>query len=223
MSVEEKEIELFYPNTKEKELPVVILHTYGKEGKKVWEECQKLKTKDFILVGISNIDWNNEMTPWREENIIKNDPDFAGKADNYLLILDEKILPRISKEIHKKYKVSYYALVGYSLGGLFALYATYTTNTFQRVASVSGSLWYPGFLDYVKEHKINTTLDKAYFSLGNKEKNSKNTQLQKVEDMTKKIESIYAKATISIYKENEGNHFQEAELRIAKAIQWILQ
>lgn len=37
-------------------------------------------------------------------------------------------------------------IAGYSLAGLFALYALYKTDVFTRVASMSGSLWFPGIM-----------------------------------------------------------------------------
>ena len=43
---------------------------------------------------------------------------------------------------------------GYSLGGLFSMYAAVNTDLFGTVLSCSSSLWYPGFLDYLKEHPL---------------------------------------------------------------------
>lgn len=107
----------------------------------------------------------------------------------------------------------------YSLGWLFAIYASFKTNIFKRVASISGSLWYPNFLEFIQDNNVNKNIEKIYFSPGNKEKNSRNLLLQTVEDPTKEIASIYQKNNIpTIYEENEGSHFQEAERRTAKRI-----
>ena len=48
-------------------------------------------------------------------------------------------------------------------------------------------MWYPNFEKYVKENEISKNIDKIYFSLGNKEKNSKIEILQTVEDKTREI------------------------------------
>ena len=44
-------------------------------------------------------------------------------------------------------------IAGYSLAGLFALWAAWNSGYFRRVASVSGSLWYPGFTDYIRNNE----------------------------------------------------------------------
>ena len=68
-----KQIEIFYNETENKKIPVIILNTYEEEGNKVWEECQKLKTNEFILVAISKLSWNDDMTPWECPPLYKGD------------------------------------------------------------------------------------------------------------------------------------------------------
>lgn len=216
-----------YCNEKHKEnIPVIILNTYGNGGKEVFEKCNKIKTKDFILIAISNLDWYNDMTPWFEPKLNSNDKDYLGKADDYLKTLLEKIIPQTKEYIDNELNVNinYYAIAGYSLGGLFAIYSTYKTNLFSRIVSASGSFWYPNFIEFANKNKISENIDKIYFSLGNKEIKVRNEVLTTVEENTKKLEQIYKLQGIkTIYEENDGNHFKDAVLRMAKGIKWILQ
>ena len=220
-----KTIEIFYNETKNNKLPVVILNTFGDEGNKVWEECQKLNTKEFVLVTISKLNWDDDMTPWECPPLFKGDSYCRGYADKYLELIENKIIPEvqnyITNELHKE--IEYFSIAGYSLGGLFAVYSAYKTNTFKRIVSASGSMWYPNFEEYVMKNEISNNIDKIYFSLGNKEKNSKNPILQTVEDKTKSIQKYLSNNINSIYEENEGNHFQNAEMRMVKGIKWILE
>ena len=71
--IDNKQIEIFYNETENKKIPVIILNTYEEEGNKVWEECQKLKTNEFILVAISKLSWNDDMTPWEGPPLYKGD------------------------------------------------------------------------------------------------------------------------------------------------------
>jgi predicted alpha/beta superfamily hydrolase len=64
---------------------------------------------------------------------------------------------------------SWRGVAGYSLSGLFALWALWQTDVFERAASASGSLWFPGFIDYARERTMTATPDAAYLSLGKKE------------------------------------------------------
>ena len=224
--IENKIVNIYYRENYLKELPVVILNTFGNEGKEIWEKCKDIDCKGFILVAISNLDWNNEMTPWLAKKINKNGEDFLGKADEYMQILLKAIIPEIKKYIEEnlKVKIKNYTIAGYSLAGLFAIYASYKTDTFSRIVSASGSLWFPKFINFVKENKISSNVEKIYFSLGNKESKVKNNVLQTVGENTKEIERIYKSQGLkTIYEENEGNHFKDATLRMAKGIKWILE
>ena len=181
--IDNKSIEIFYHGTDNKKLPVILLNCYGDEGNEIWKECINLKTKEFILVVISNLNWNDDMTPWKCPPLYKGDSECKGYADNYLRMIEDKIIPKVEEYIkntlHKE--IDYFGVAGYSLGGLFAVYSAYKTDIFKRVASASGSMWYPNFAEFVKENEISKNIDKIYFSLGNKEKNSKMKILKTVE------------------------------------------
>ena len=222
-----RKVEIFSrDNLEKKELPVVILNSYSDEGKDIFDKCISLKCKDFILVNISNLDWNSDMTPWYSKKINKNGTDFLGKADEYINVLVNEIIPKASKYINEKLKINidYYIIAGYSLAGLFSVYATYKTDIFKRVVSASGSFWYPDFIEFAKNNKISFNVEKIYFSLGNKESKVRNEVMSKVEKNTKELEKYYFKLGIkTIYEENEGNHFNEANTRIAKGIKWVLK
>ena len=67
-----KKVTIFYPNTQAKVLPLVILNTFNEEGEKVYQACLNIGAREFILVAISNLDWNNDLTPWFATKINKN-------------------------------------------------------------------------------------------------------------------------------------------------------
>ena len=226
IKIENKNIDIFYNNTNITKLPVVILNTYGNEGQDVFDKCSYLKCKEFILVAISNLDWNNDMTPWFAPKLNEKDVDYLGKADDYIKLLINKIVPQIEKYVENnlKIKIEYFAIAGYSLGGLFAIYSAYKTDIFTKIASASGSFWFPKFIDFVKTTNISSNVRKIYFSLGNKESKARNQVLATVEINTIELEKIYNNKGIeTIYEVNEGNHFKDATLRMAKGIKWILE
>jgi len=224
-NINNKIINIFSNDTEKKELPVIILNTFNGEGKSVWEKCNELGANEFILVSIAKMSWNNDLTPWECPPLYKGDSKCLGYADSYLKEIEKDIIPKIEEYITKELckTISYYGIAGYSLGGLFALYSGFKTDRFKRIASASGSLWYPNFTDYVKSHKLSNNIDKIYFSLGNKEAKSKIEILSTVEDKTKEIYEYVSKNINSIYEENEGNHFKDGVLRMAKGIKWILE
>ena len=224
-SIKGKYIEIYYPIKHSASLPVVLYHCYAQEGLELWKICTQIGCSDFILIAVSHLDFQNDMTPWPAKGLSQKYPAFEGKADDYINILIKTILPLCQtyleslKDIH----IGKWCIAGYSLSGLFSLYTSTKLNLFTRVASVSGSLWYPGIVEYIKSQIPNSCLEKIYFSLGNKEKKARNQLFSSVEEKTKEIKQFYYKNNVTtIFEENEGNHFKDAPYRTAKAIQWIL-
>ena len=205
-------------------LPIVILNSYDEDGQDIWDKTKQLTNEDYVLVTISNIDWNREMSPWYMDKLFKDEDDYLGDADKYLLTLTNTIIPKIEECLNElDIKIKNYTLAGYSLAGLFAIYSIYKTDIFSNIISCSGSLWYPNFIDYIKDNDMKIIPNKIYFSLGNKESKTRNELMSTVEEKTKHIKDYYQSKNIeTIYEENEGNHFQDISLRIAKGIRWIL-
>lgn len=115
-------------------------------------------------------------------------------------------------------------IAGYSLAGLFAVYAAYHTDAFARIVSASGSLWYPDFLEYTQGHTLCRVPDKMYFSLGDREAKTKNHCLCLVEERTRTLYEKYSGQGIPTkFELNPGNHFMDAVGRMARGIRWILE
>ena len=51
LNIENKTVNIYYKEHKEI-MPVVLLNTYGNEGKEIFEKCNELQTKNFILISI---------------------------------------------------------------------------------------------------------------------------------------------------------------------------
>lgn len=161
------------------------------------------------------------MAPWDIPPISSKDTPCTGGADAYLELLLNEILPQAEKTVFGT--PLWRGIAGYSLAGLFALYSIYRTDVFSRAASVSGSLWFPEFPAFVCSHTPKQTPDCIYFSLGDKEHKTRNPFLQTVRQNTEEMEDFYKQQGIATtFQLNPGNHFQDAALRTAAGIRWIL-
>lgn len=223
--INNKIVSIYISASSNRELPIIILNSYSSENTEILKNLQKLNCQDFILAIISNLNWNDDMTPWETPNLNKKEPNFKGQADSYLNELINTIIPQVTAHLDNlNIKIKEYIIAGYSLAGLFAIYCAYKTDIFSKIVSVSGSLWYPKFINFVKESSISKNITKIYLSLGNQESKTKNEILKTTQKNTKTLAKIYNNKNINtIYEENEGNHFQDAPLRIAKGIKWILE
>ena len=216
------ETRLYGTDTGQKLLPLVLLNC-DEDGQRVYDLCKELGSPDFILAALGGFDWNGDLSPWRQEAIFRGGAPFAGKADQYLTRLETLLLPQIEKQITEQDRqISRRIIAGYSLAGLFALYAACNSDLFHGIVSASASLWYPDFTEYMSTHPLSDSVKKVYLSLGDKESRTANPVMKTVEENTKRIHEILLRQTDAFFEYNPGNHFNDPELRLAKGIVHIL-
>lgn len=175
-----------------------------------YNEC---KTAPTIVVLPAN--WEKDLSPWKADRAFRAGNDFGGGAQDYLMTVLGFI-----KEFEKGKDVRRRMIAGYSLSGLFALWAAYNTDVFDSVASVSGSLWYDGFADYACSRDIMAKC--VYFSLGDKESGTPNKRMAAVENCTRRICAFLCARNVKTeFRLNEGGHFDNVITRIAEAIDFL--
>ena len=171
-------------------------------------EIQKLTEVDFCLIAIKVQNWNLDLSPWKAPAVFGKEG-FGGGAD--------KTLEEVLKYCSDRDKT--YIIGGYSLAGLFALWAAYQTDVFAAVAAASPSIWFPGFVDFMKENEIHSKA--VYLSLGDKEEKARNPVMATVGACIREASDILKEKGIkTILEWNQGNHFKDAGLRTAKAFAW---
>lgn len=166
---------------------------------------------DFCLVAVRVDDWNRDLSPWKTPAVFGKE-EFGGEAGKTL----EEIL-NICSDSSKTYFIG-----GYSLAGLFALWASYNTSAFSGVASASPSVWFPGFIEFIKARDIQ--VKNVYLSLGDKEDKTKNPVMATVGDRIRETHSILSECGVNCLLEwNQGNHFKDSDIRTAKAFLWVME
>ena len=198
----------------------VYMHEIQDESDAVLKRCAELGCPPFVLVAIHVPQWNDMLTPWECPGIFADDAPFAGHAERQLEILSE-IVQKTEEQLGAR--PNHRCIVGYSLAGLFATWAPFQTDLFDAVASASGSMWYPGFAEYVEAGKLVRPPRCAYFSLGSKEARTPSRLLRGVTDGTQRVVAAFeARGVKTVFESNPGNHFKEPDLRMAKAICWAV-
>lgn len=173
------------------------------------------------LAAIDGLDWDRDLSPWPAPKAFKGGRDFGGQAQAFLDDLTSTILPAVEAAL--PVPPTRRLLAGYSLGGLFALWAATRTDVFHRVASLSGSLWFDGFLDYLEATPLSPAVEKVFLSLGDREKNTKNPRMATVEDNTRRALALLTDRGIPAQLElNPGGHFNDVPQRTARGIQAAL-
>ena len=188
---------------------------------KEYELIKKLSGfDDFRLVIIPVDSWNRDLSPWPAPPVFGKEP-FGDGAGRTLRIITEELLPEL--QAHSPSGTSPKIILGgYSLAGLFALWASYEADCFDAAAACSPSVWFPGFMDYQREHEIRTK--HVYLSLGDREEKAKNRVFAAVGDCIRESDRLLRERGVnSVLEWNPGNHFVDGELRTAKGFSWAIR
>ena len=136
----------------------------------------------------------------------------------HLRCLSEKIMPE-TEEIYGLRPLQRW-IGGYSLAGLFALWAALRSEMFTGAASVSGSMWYEGFVPFVCNAE--RLPGSVYLSVGDREKLGRNAAFRSIEDRTCEVEHILARRGVrTVFEINPGGHFDDPLGRMERAVRWL--
>ena len=178
------------------------------------EAIKKLSDKPFSLVAFMIKDWNQELTPWAAPAVFGKVL-FGSGAEKTLEFITSRLLPEVQENI------PHLILGGYSLAGLFALWAGYQTDKFDGIVAASPSVWFPQWIEYATDNK--PLAKSIYLSLGDKEEKAKNPVMAQVGNaIRRQNELLTGQMDNTILEWNTGNHFVDSEKRTAKGFAWIM-
>ena len=195
--------------------PVVLIQPVDDHDLAVIENevamIQRLTDISFHLLAVKVNRWNTDLSPWKAPAVFGHE-NFGDGAMAFL----EEIL-KLTTEHERTYYIG-----GYSLAGLFALWAAYHTDVFKGVAAASPSVWFPGFTDFMKKSCIKA--EGVYLSLGDKESKTRNAIMATVRDrICEAYDLLNGQGVRCKLEWNQGNHFKEPDIRTTKAFAWVMQ
>ena len=105
----------------------------------------------FNLVAFGIKDWMSELTPWPAPPTFGKQP-FGDGAEMTLGYVKNVLIPTLQE----RWGAMKVVLGGYSLAGLFALWAGYNSDICDGIAAASPSVWYPQWTVYIdgKQHEL---------------------------------------------------------------------
>lgn len=174
---------------------------------------------DFAMAMFDTGDWARALMPWPDE-AVSRDEQTGLHASATLDYAVGTLLP----QLHSRYGLLPCIIGGYSLGGMFALWAARQAACFDGVAAASPSLWIRGWDDYADGHAINVQL--AYLSLGNQEEHCRNQRMAHIgrcvrNEHSRLCRQIGADSTTLVW--NDGGHFGDEARRTAMAFAWAIE
>ena len=184
------------------------------------ETIRSLARRPFTLVAFQIKDWQRELTPWSAPAVFGKTP-FGDGAPGTLVFIEGKLMAQLKRAglYHKDTMPC--LLGGYSLAGLFALWAAYQSPVFNGIAAVSPSVWYPRWMEYALAHR--PFAPAVYLSLGDKEEKTRNVVMAQVgNNIRRQHDLLTAQAVNTTLEWNVGNHFQHPDERTAKGFAWLM-
>lgn len=193
--------------------PLAYLHCGPEEARSAAEAL----AAPCALAAVDGVDWDAELSPWPAPRAFRGGRDFAGRGPDYLRELTERVVPETEARLGFAPDARWIA--GYSLAGLFALYALWRTDVFSAGASASGSLWYDGFPEYLDAERPARLPRRVSLSLGDREAQTKNARLARVADCTLAARArLEALGVPTVFRWESGGHFAEEAQRTARAV-----
>ena len=183
------------------------------------EAIRQQTAQPFLLAAVQVENWNDDLSP-RPAPPVWGKQGFGGMAGDTLAWLEQTVpIIRQQYSIKEDCKI---VLGGYSMAGLFALWAATQTDMLYGVAAASPSVWFPGWSEYEAVHPIQA--QRVYLSLGDREEHTKNKTMAAVGDNIRALHSaLIQRNTVCTLEWNAGGHFKDADLRTAKAFAWIME
>ena len=175
----------------------------------------------FTLCAFQVGSWFSDLSPWTAPPVFGHQA-FGDDAGRTLAYIEHELIPSIEESMSGQPVRR--IIGGYSLAGLFALYAAYETDTFSGCAGVSPSVWFPDWDTYTDEHPFGAAF--AYLSLGDREEKTKNRQMamvgERIRQQAAKLQAL-SRVRRCTLEWNAGNHFVDSDLRMAKGFAWLLR
>lgn len=176
-------------------------------------------TKGFAIVFFDTVEWAKALMPWHDE-AVSRDEEVGMHAQDTLIYIEESLVPWL----HERFGKLPCIIGGYSLGGLFALWAARQSTAFGAVAAASPSLWIKGWADFADSHDLNAQL--AYVSLGDREEHCRNQRMARIGDCVRHEHLTLANqigTSATTLEWNSGGHFGNEAERTAKAFAWCIE
>ena len=202
----------YLPENRSNTEPAIYVHAAVQDPPAVMKILGEMPVS-VIWVGGAN--WEVDLTPWPAPSPFKKGAPYEGEAEAYYERLVEEIVPQAENILGISPKLR--ALAGYSLGGLFAVYASYLGDEFSAFGSFSGSFWYPGMTDFMRTHR--SFAEYVYMNIGKGEDGGNNPVFSKVGECTRLADMLLSSTGVRTSLEwYEGTHSKMVHERIAVGI-----
>lgn len=207
-----------FGNGSDKVCYIILPEGLKKDGDSFLES--KAEEYSCRIVVLSGLNWNDDLTPWPASGVFKEKKPFGGKAKGFLKSFVTEYITDIEQSlgVNKPERT----LIGVSLSGLFSVWAATQTDKFSYIASISGSLWYDNFAQWLQTQEM-ISVRKVFLCLGDKEYKSRDERMAMVQACTESVVLTLQNKGVDVdFRMVSGTHFSDIRPRLNMAFQSIL-
>ena len=154
-------------------------------------------------------DWRSELSPWEFHS---GDSPFGGRGEDMLRYITGSLIPFAEGFFDTP---PAFVIGGYSLAGLFSLWASCVRDGFHAVAAASPSVWFPGWIGFLKENPCRCGY--VHLRLGDRERRSRDPLMSSVEERIIETRDIISAGCGCSLEFDRGGHFDDVAGRTVRA------
>ena len=108
-------------------MPVIYIHSFRGNGEDVWQACREMPGYN------PGGGLDDELSPWPAPAVWKGQAPYKGQSTAHLKWMKEECMPEVEAQLKAMGILQQIPMIaGYSLAGLFALWAGWTSGNFAR-------------------------------------------------------------------------------------------
>lgn len=194
-----------------------VIYLLGYEGDDAGETIAAAPRLSSSLVVVPVERWDEQMSPWPARSPYGRGGDFPGGGPAFLDHLLGEMAPAAEEALGG---CGPRGVAGYSLAGLFSLWALLSRpHDVAGAASCSGSLWFPGWDEWLAANASQLEGHVAYLSVGSRESRVKNPLVAQVGRCTDETARVLADAGAEVRRGQEpGGHFTDVAGRLSRGL-----
>ena len=192
------------------------------------DRMRRRQLREVIFVGVKPLDRLKEYTPWLAQALRSDYPDFGGQGQAYVSFLVEQLKPYMDTTYRTLQGADHTGIAGASLGGLISMYAACLyPAVFGRIAVISGSFWFQGFLAFMQSAQFEIRGQRIYMDVGADEGNGKSNIQQNMVANNKQAYAILLQKGFQdedcclVIEEGAQHHGACFLRRFPYAMQWL--
>jgi len=220
----------------ENRYPVLYVHdlgdlfdpAYSNSLRSIEKLFSSQEVPELLLVGVAPKDRESEYTPFPKRHLLPNKREYGGKGNEYAAFLANRLKPHIDRHYRTNPSREQTGIIGKSFGGLISVYTAFlASETFGKIGSLSGSFWFEGITEFMKNNCFENKHLRIYMDVGSTEGTDRDNLQKEMIPRTKEAFSLLTESAASekelkfVIDEGGSHRLERFAKRFPEAVKWL--